>query len=188
MSANKEKKQTLGEEITSKDLPSINVGDLIKKGGGALSGMLSSLSSRLNLALKEEPIDNAFIAELEAKIREIEAAMRASEKEESSKGGKKPDEEQTQNLTPTSLQSNTGGFGSVVDQVEGKNTTGLEGGDSHSSFNIGAPTYTEKQLVQKQQEASTRGSSNEEETWTKKIRDQQEEAARVADERKANNR
>ena len=32
MSANKEKKkQTLGEEITSKDLPSINVGDLIKK-------------------------------------------------------------------------------------------------------------------------------------------------------------
>ena len=66
--------------------------------------------------------------------------------------------------------------------------TGLEGGDSHSSFNIGAPTYTEKQLVQKQQEASTRGSSNEEETWTKKIRDQQEEAARVADERKANNR
>jgi hypothetical protein len=192
-----ENKKVLDSEITSKDLPSINVGDLAKKGGNALSGMLSSLSSRLNLALKQQPIDRSFVGDLKAKIKEIEDAMRAAEKEQNAnKGGDEKKAAAPEGKTGAPLNVIAGSdslprrdnFGSVGG-AEQKETTGLTGGEALSSFNIGAPTRTRRQLEQRQQmAASSNTNPDEHEEWAKKIRAQQEEAARVAAENKANSR
>lgn len=173
------------EGVNVNDLLNIPAGKIAAENPSGLIGATSSIQAALSRLSNQKPPNNELIARLNAKLSEIENALKETSgpKAGAAAGAKKAESKEGEVVAPNSGSSNKseGGVGIVVG---GEPTSGLTGGDRHSSFNFGAPKeyLTQRKKVEGDKDDSSKEDPNE--TWAKEVRSREEAAKLAADQKK----
>lgn len=125
--------------VSVNDLLAISVGEVAQKNPSSLSSVVSSIEGALSYLSNEKPPNNELIAQLNAKLREIENALKPSP--DKGVGGKNfkessPPKEFREAVANEKDSVNRATASDSVGFVnEGGDADGLSGGERYSSFN-----------------------------------------------------